>query len=212
MKEIHWPGWCLSVAAPKSDVGIKKMILLSRSISLPPPKAYFNQVITSAVVAGNGAITDRPQGTAYQNWRLNFHKQKDHSCSLKPVTALSTKSNLTRNTRWEPGSLWPQLWSESESSSSSCRAWINRANLSFPTEKIIDPNSRACFVVCQLYSPLESKLSCQALALEPAPSIKIWCILDGKQAVKVGGTSAKNSKTLLSSCWFWTVGLIYILF
>lgn len=42
------------------------MILLSHSISLPPSKAYFNQVIASAVVAGNGAITDRPQGTAYQ--------------------------------------------------------------------------------------------------------------------------------------------------
>lgn len=78
--------------------------------------------------------------------------------------------------------------------------------------KKINPNSWACFVVCQLYSPLESKLSSQVLALEPAPSIKIWCILDGKQAVKVSGTSAKNSQTLLSSCWFWIAELIYILF
>lgn len=133
INEIHRPGWCLSVAALKSDVGIYKMIFLSCSLSLPLPKVYFNQVIASAMVAGNGAITDRPQGKAYQNWRLNFHKQKDHSCSLKPVTVLSTKSNLTRNTSWEPGSLWPQLWLESESSSSSCRAWINRANWSFST-------------------------------------------------------------------------------
>lgn len=139
---------------------------------LPSPKAYFNQVIASDVVAGNGAITDRPQGTAYQNWRLNFHKQKDHSCSLKPVTVLSTKGNLTRNTRWGPGSLWPQLWSESESSSPSWRTWINRANFSFSIKKI-NPSSRACFMVCQLCSPLEPKLSCQVLALEAAPSVKI---------------------------------------
>lgn len=35
----------------------------------------------------------------------------------------------------EPGSLWPQLWSESESSSLRCRAWINRAHISFSTKK-----------------------------------------------------------------------------
>jgi len=34
---------------------------------LPPPMAYFNQVIASDMVTGNGAITDRLQGTAYQN-------------------------------------------------------------------------------------------------------------------------------------------------
>lgn len=67
MNEIHRPGWCLSVAALKSDVGIYKMIFLSCSLSLPLPKVYFNQVIASAMVAGNGAITDRPQGKAYQN-------------------------------------------------------------------------------------------------------------------------------------------------
>lgn len=72
---------------------------------LPPPMAYFNQAIPSDMVTGSVAITDRLQGTAYQNWRLNFHKQKDHSCSLKLVTVLYAKSNLTRNTRWQPGSL-----------------------------------------------------------------------------------------------------------
>lgn len=34
---------------------------------LPSPVAYFNQVIASDMVTGNGAITDRLQGTAYQN-------------------------------------------------------------------------------------------------------------------------------------------------
>lgn len=57
------------------------------------------------MVTGNGAITDRLQETAYQNGRFNFHKQEDRSCSLELVTALYAKSSLTRNTRWQPGSL-----------------------------------------------------------------------------------------------------------
>lgn len=34
---------------------------------LPLSMAYFNQMIASDMVTGNGAITDRLQGTAYQN-------------------------------------------------------------------------------------------------------------------------------------------------
>lgn len=97
-----WPG-CCQWQLQKATLELKNGSV--EQFYLPPPMASFNRVIASDMVTGNGAITDRLQGTAYQNWRLNFHKQKAHSCSLKLVTVLHAKSNLTRNTSWEPGSL-----------------------------------------------------------------------------------------------------------
>lgn len=117
-KKIVWRLGLMPVVILKSDVGIWKIKLSSSS------HGFFQS--SDSIRYGDRKWNRSHQlqmdfkEQFYWSWRLNFSKQKDHSCSCQLVT----KSNLTRNTREEPASLLTSVSypGKSESSSPSCIA------------------------------------------------------------------------------------------